>query len=134
MRETYATVRENLGVAAVRRKRGYDVRVRPQQFHAGDEVWYFYPRRYAQRSPKWQSFYTGPYTVTKIIPPSNAVIRKGKKGIPFVVHLDKLKRCYNESDPVPDHAPEPVMIPPLESAGRTPSANPIPWRASHESK
>jgi len=133
MRETYATVRENLGVAAVRRKRGYDVRVRPQQFRAGDEVWYFYPRRYAQRSPKWQSFYTGPYTVTRIIPPSNAVIRKGKKGTPFVVHLDKLKRCYSESDPAPDHAPEPVMIPLLESAGGTPSADPIPRRASHES-
>jgi len=102
MRETYATVRENLGVAAVRRKRGYDVRVRPRQFHAGDQVWYYYPRRYVQRSPKWQSFYTGPYTVIRIIPPSNAVIKKGTKGTPFVVHFDKMKRCYDEAEQVLD--------------------------------
>jgi len=79
MRETYATIRENLGAAAVRRKRKYDVRVRSQQFHVGDQVWYYYPRRYAQRSPKWQSFYTGPYTVIRIIHPSNAVIKKGRR-------------------------------------------------------
>jgi len=134
MRDTYATVRENLGVAAVRRKRGYDVRVRPQQFHVGDQVWYFYPRRYAQRTPKWQPFYTGPYTVIRIIPPSNAVIRNGKKGTPFVVHLDKLKRCYDESDPVPSHAPEMVTVSPMASAGRTPSTDPVPREPLHDSR
>ena len=133
MRETYATVRENLGAAAVRRKRGYNVRVRSQQFHVGDQVWYYYPRRYAQRSPKWQSFYTGPYTVTRIIHPSNAVIKKGAKGTPIVVHLDKLKKCYGESDPVLDHASDTATSHPVSPVG-PPLADLVPKREPQDSQ
>ena len=94
MREMYSVVREHLRRAAERRKKNYDVRVKPAQFKEGDWVWYYYPRRYAQKSPKWQSLYTGPFKVTRILPPSNAVIQRSKRTQPFVVHFEKLKRCY----------------------------------------
>ena len=93
MRDVYTVVRGNLQQAADRRKKNNDIRVRPAQFKEGDRVWYYCPRRYAQRSPKWQNRYIGPYEVIRILPPSHAVIRKTRKSQPFVVHLDKLKEC-----------------------------------------
>ena len=41
--------------------------------------------------------YVGPYLITKILPPSNAVLQKSKRG-PFVTHFDKLK-LFHGSQP-----------------------------------
>ena len=68
MQSNYALAREHLGVAAKRRWRTYDVRVKSQEFKTGDWVWYLYPRRYVGGSPKWQKTYTGPYLVVREIP------------------------------------------------------------------
>jgi len=95
MKEIYEAVRQHLGVAASRRKRCYDVRVKPCQFRVGQSVYYYYPRRYAGRTPKWQRTYT-PYEIVRLLPPTNAVLRKGKKGSEFVVHVDKLKPVYDQ--------------------------------------
>ena len=52
----YAAVREHLGESARRRKHTYDMMVKPKHFQVGQKVWYYYPRRYKSRSPKWQRF------------------------------------------------------------------------------
>jgi len=52
MREVYSVVHEHLQRAAERQKKNYDVRVKQTQFEEGDWVWYCYPRRYTQKSPK----------------------------------------------------------------------------------
>jgi len=93
----YRTAREHLGVAAERRKKAYDARVKPNEFELGSRVWYFYPRRFTKKSPKWQQNYTGPYEVIRVIPPVNYVLRRTPKSKPFVVHADKLKKCYAQS-------------------------------------
>ena len=93
MREVYATVRDELGVAALKRKKYYDVRVKPAEFKVGDKVWYYYPRRYLRRSPKWQRMYTGPFDIVRMLPPNDVVLRRGPKAKEFVAHLDKLKYC-----------------------------------------
>ena len=80
----YRTAREHLGVAAERRKKDYDARVNPNEFQLGSMVWYFYPRKYSRKSPKWQRCYTGPYEVVRVIPPVNYVLRRTPKSIPFV--------------------------------------------------
>ena len=95
--ETFQLVRENLSRNAQRRKSAYDVKVRETSYSAGDDVWYYYPRRYTRKSPKWQRCYIGPYRVTRAIPPVNYVIQRSPKSQPFVVHTDKLKRCYSPS-------------------------------------
>jgi len=92
--ECYVAAREHLRVAAERRKTTYDIRVRIAEFTVGDWVWYLYPRRYRSRSPKWQKNYTGPYLITRVIEPVNYVLQKTARSKPFVVHADKLKRCY----------------------------------------
>jgi transposase InsO family protein len=93
MRSAYCLARQNLKKAAQRRKNYYDIRVREQLFKPGDWVYYYYPRRYTRKSPKWMRCYTGPYAVIRTIPPSNVVIQRSKRSKSMVVHVDKLKRC-----------------------------------------
>ena len=99
MRDVYSSVREHLQVAASRRKRYYDIRVKSRDFQPGMWVWYYYPRRYARKSPKWQKTYIGPYLIFSVLPPSNAVLQKSKKSQPFVVHFDKLKVFHGTAPP-----------------------------------
>jgi len=61
MRRAHTLVREQLGVAAVRNKRNYDMRVRPQHYSQGQWVYYFNPRKIQSRQDKWRRKYQGPY-------------------------------------------------------------------------
>ena len=109
---SYAKAREILGNAASQRRQRYDIRVRVASFQVGDWVWYLYPRRYPKKSPKWQKHYTGPFLVIRTIGPANYVIQKSQRSKAFVVHCDKLKKCFSATpaswlngsaaDPVPD--------------------------------
>jgi len=38
--------------------------------------------------------YTGPYLIVRAVEPVNSVIQKSPRSKPFVVHMDKLKRCF----------------------------------------
>ena len=96
-RECYAAAREHLEVAAERRKKDYDIKVKMRKFNVGDWVYYFYPRRYVKRSPKWTRNYDGPFLVVDIFPPSDYVIQRSKRSTPQVVHGDKLKFCHGET-------------------------------------
>jgi transposase InsO family protein len=95
--QCYEIARKQLQVAAERRKKSYDIKVRKTEFKVGDWVWYWYPRRYQKKSPKWQQMYTGPYLITRFIGPVNYVLQKSIKSKPFVVHADKLKRCFGST-------------------------------------
>jgi len=97
MQSVYSQVRAHLGVAAQRRKDYHDIKVKPDKFHVGLWVWYFYPRRRVGLSPKWQKFYTGPYLVTHVIEPNDVVLQKSKRAAPFVVHEDKLKLFHGNA-------------------------------------
>lgn len=57
LQDAYALVRQNLAVAANRRKKRYDMNVRAKDFQVGDEIWVFVPRRRRGRYPKWEKFY-----------------------------------------------------------------------------
>ena len=95
----YALVREHLDESATRRKEQYDIRVRSQEFVPGQLVWYHYPRRRQGLSPKWQSYYTGPYRIVRVIDSHTVVIQKNARSKCIVVHRDKLKACAAEPEP-----------------------------------
>ena len=84
-------VRRHLKTAIDRNKHYYDMRVKPNAFEIGQFVFYYYPRKYVGRSPKWQKFYTGPYLVLKILGANSYLIQKGPRSVPIVSHVDKLK-------------------------------------------
>ena len=71
MRDCYAIAREHLKTAAKRRKDDYDTKVTSRTFDVGQWTWYYYPRRYIRRSPKWTKTYDGPFLVVGKIPPSD---------------------------------------------------------------
>lgn len=93
MRRAYQLAREHLGCSAERAKKYYDMRVRPKVFTEGQWVYYYCPRRYVSRSPKWQRMYTGPFLITKVMGPVNVRIQASKRSQPFITHIDKLKLC-----------------------------------------
>ena len=66
-------------------------------------MWYFTPRRYQGRSPKWQRMYTGPFVVEARCGPVNYRIRKTAHSRPITVHVDKLRPC-RQSESVEDAA------------------------------
>ena len=92
--ETLQLVREHLSRNAQRRKSVYDSKVREGTYNVGEAVWYYYPRKYTKKSPKWHRCYIGPCRVTHVLPPVNYVIQRSSKSKAFVVHADKLKMCY----------------------------------------
>ena len=97
MHEAYALVRKHLQQSANRAKRNYDMRVRPQEYSVGDWVFYYSPRKYVGKSPKWQQMYSGPYLVVKQLGPVNFVLQLSKRSSPFVVHIDKIKSCRGDT-------------------------------------
>ena len=107
MEEAYSLARQSLNVAAERRKNMYDLRVRSKQFTRGQWVWYFCPRKFRGRSPKWQRLYSGPFLIVRVIQPSNYVIQRKKNGPLKVVHADKLKLWGG--DPLPSWLEDSVV-------------------------
>ena len=72
------------------------MRTRPAKFTVGTWVWCFIPRLRPKRSHKWQSFYEGPFLVTKELGAVNVEIQRTSRSRPTVVHIDKLKPCYTQ--------------------------------------
>ena len=93
MRKSYQIARDNLGVSAERAKHYYDLHVKPNRYNVGQWVYYYCPRRFPRRSPKWQRMFTGPFLVTKVMGPVNVKLQASKRSQPFIVHIDKLKQC-----------------------------------------
>jgi len=79
-----------------RMKRNYDYKVKPSEFKPGDLVWYFYPRRYANRAAKWSRHYTGPVRIEAKLNSVNYVIKRTPRSKAIVVHVDKLKKYFGE--------------------------------------
>ena len=41
--------------------------------------------------------YTGPYLITRVMPPCDYVLQKSARSKPFVAHADKLKKCWEDA-------------------------------------
>ena len=82
-------------------------------------VWYYYPRRNLRKSPKWQKTCIGPYLITKVLQPADAVLQKTRRSTPFVAHFDKLKPFYGD--------------PPVDWRRRTPPTPPTEPAPEHDS-
>jgi hypothetical protein len=97
IRYSHQLARECLRKATNRRKKYYDLKVNSTTYQKNDWVWYYYPRRYSGKSPKWQRHYTGPFLVIEKLGPVNYIIQKSLKADPIIVHVDKLKAYEGET-------------------------------------
>ena len=125
MRYAYNLVQEYQSVQFSRMKRYYDVRVKPKTFQVNDLVYYYYPRKYAGRCPKWTRVYSGVYCVTKVINDVVYVIQKTPQSRPIIVNVDKLKMycgdiptCWRKRCR-PDTVKEPPTASPATASGGT---------------
>src|SRR6218665_441189 len=94
MDTAYRLVREQLKRTAERRKKAYDLRVRPNKFSQGEWVYYYCPRLRSGRKTKWARFYTGPFLIVQVLSPILYRIQKSARSNQMVVHVDKLKSFY----------------------------------------
>ena len=98
LNRAFCIVRQHLKTSVDRNKKYYDSKVKPNKFNRGDWIYYYYPRKYAGRSPKWQKLYIGPMLVLKVLSPVTYLIQRSARAKPLVTHVDKLKAC---TGPVP---------------------------------
>ncbi|GFW94049.1 retrovirus-related Pol polyprotein from transposon 412 [Trichonephila clavipes] len=63
MEEMHHLARERIGRASEKMKTRYDTRATGHDFHEGDKVWLWNPKRRKGLSPKLQTNWEGPYTV-----------------------------------------------------------------------
>ena len=99
MRKAFEIVQKHQNTQVERMKRYYNVAVKPRTFHVNDLVYYYYPRRYAGRTPKWSRVYTGIFRVEKVVNDSVYIIRRTPHSRPITVNVDKLK-LYSGEAPV----------------------------------
>jgi len=128
IRGAYTLVREELGRAAERNRKYYDLRVRPRQYSIGQWVYYYNPRHYRGRQDKWSRKYGGPFLVTALPSAVNVTLQKSRNAKPFTVHIDKVKPFLSEPPQswltVPDPATAVDVTTPTEAAPTTPTARP----------
>ncbi|GFU65995.1 kinectin [Trichonephila clavipes] len=65
MEEMHHLARERIDMASEKMKTRYDARATGHDFHEGDKVWLWNPKRCKGLSPKLQRNWEGPYTVLK---------------------------------------------------------------------
>ena len=130
LREAFELARLQLGKAASRRKHQYDLRSRPQKFTVGAQVWCLVPRLRPGRYRKWSSPYEGPFVVTRILGPVTYEIQRNPRSKPRVVHVDKLKPCWEGTgDPVnPSRDMDQVLDHPVTVRPRRVTRQPARYR------
>ena len=91
LQKAHALVRTNLTTAWNASSRWYNRKVKPKSFQEGETVRVYYPRKFAGRTPKWQSFFGNEAVIAKKINDATYLVtsRKWREG--KIVHVDKLK-------------------------------------------
>lgn len=92
-RKAYTIVHEQPKCAFSRAKRQYDQRVKEMYLKVGSYVWYYCPRRYRGRTPKWSLQTSGPYRAIRQDSIVNYVTPKHRS---FIVHVDRLRPHVGE--------------------------------------
>ena len=89
--KAFHLVREHLNATADYARTWYNRRVKPHDFEIGDPVRVYNPRRFRNRSPKWQSFYAETGVVVKKLNDATYIVKLNKSGHEKIFHVDKLK-------------------------------------------
>ncbi|GFX69654.1 retrovirus-related Pol polyprotein from transposon 412 [Trichonephila clavipes] len=90
MDEMHHLARERIGMASEKMKTQYDARVTGHDFHEGDKVWLWNPKRRKGLSSKLQTNWEDPYTVLKRLNDVVVRIQKSPYSKPKVIHYSRL--------------------------------------------
>ncbi|GFW97336.1 retrovirus-related Pol polyprotein from transposon 412 [Trichonephila clavipes] len=88
MEKMHHLARERIGMASEKMKTRYDARATGHDFHEGDKVWLWNPKRRKGLSPKLQTNWEGPYTVLRRL--NDVMVRMQKSP------HSKTKVCFSD--------------------------------------
>ena len=74
----------------------YDKKAKERKFEVNDKVYLYCPARKPDRCHKFRSFWKGPFIVVQKMSDLNYKI-VDKKGKEFVVHINRLKKLYDQT-------------------------------------
>ncbi|XP_055950844.1 uncharacterized protein K02A2.6-like [Argiope bruennichi] len=98
MEEVHHLARDRIGMASEKMKTQYDARATGHNFHEGDQVWLWNPKRRKGLSPKLQTNWEGPYTVLKRLNDVVVRIQKSPHSKPKVIHCNRPAPYLGQGD------------------------------------
>jgi transposase InsO family protein len=96
LRKAYKEVRINNRKMHQKNKAYYDKKAKKRTFEVNDKVFLFCPARKPGRCHKFRPFWQGPFMVVQKLSDLNYKI-VDKKGKEFVVHVNRLKKSYDQT-------------------------------------
>ena len=97
LESAHAHVRHNVEGEMMRQKSLHDRKLSWQTFKAGDQVYVYFPRTLPGRSPKFTSFWRGPYTVVEKCSEVTYKVRCGQRDQVQVIHVDRMRQKKDQS-------------------------------------
>ena len=91
MEIAHRIARQNADEAMLRQKSLHDQKLNWQTFKSGDEVYVFFPRYKPGQSPKFTSFWKGPYKVLRKFSDVNYEVDCGPRGRSQIIHVDRMR-------------------------------------------
>ena len=80
LEEAHKLVRKNTEQAMVRQKHYHDKKLNWRKFDVNDEVYFYFPRTKMGQSPKFTSYWRGPYQVMRKMSDVTYVVNCGPRG------------------------------------------------------
>ena len=93
MEHAHALVRRYAEGAMLRQKHYHDMKMSYERFNRGEDVYVYFPQRKAGCSPKFTSYWRGPFKVVAKISEVLYKVNCGRNGKEQVVHCDRMKTC-----------------------------------------
>ncbi|KAK3093316.1 hypothetical protein FSP39_013979 [Pinctada imbricata] len=97
MENAHSHVRLHTAQSMQRQKHYYDRKLHWEKYSSGDKVCVFFPRVQQGKSPKFTSYWKGPFTVKQKMSDINYVVDCGKKGMDQVIHVDRMRPLRSQT-------------------------------------
>lgn len=88
----HAFVRNKMNQSMVRQKHYHDRKLKWHHFEEGEQVYVFFPRRKQGTSPKFTSYWQGPFRVIKSMSELTYLVNCGPRGSDQVIHVDRMRK------------------------------------------
>ncbi|CAC5398518.1 unnamed protein product [Mytilus coruscus] len=96
MEEAHHFVRKHVAQEMLRQKKYHDKQLNWSKVRKGDQVYVFFPIRKAGNSPKFTSYWRGPFRELKDYSDVNYLINCGRRGRPHVIPVDRMRLCKGQ--------------------------------------
>ena len=91
LENAHKIVRTNTQQAMIRQKHYHDKKLNWAQFNENDEVYVYFPRTKSGQSPKFTSYWRGPFRIIKKMSDVTYMVNCGIRGSNQVIHVDRMR-------------------------------------------